>query len=347
MRNSLLVRLTTVAAFIAVFLFSANATDTDNAFPRLLSVTTTRDVATQHSAHWDIRHKGSKRLRHIDEEMVQLRVILHSEETLSQLQQLQSEGILTYEDAVDENDDQDSQRLLQSINYDEMWCYRTVVETLAALDQLERQYPNLVTVTTIGESYRKQQNSNEGYDINVIVIGNKDSSIVGDKSDMMIVAGHHPRELPPPETVLRWAEHLLAQYGTDPDITWVLDRTNIHIVPMANPDGREIVQDHLEWWYRKNAHTNGCSERLYGVDLNRNYPMFWGDNSGSSRDECDTNYGGTGPLSEPETAAVFNYQAALFDDSIKKGTAEQAEDRDDEACPTSASGIFIDVHSNG
>ena len=148
---------------------------------------------------------------------------------------------------------------------------------------------------------------------------------------------------------MRWAEHLLANYGKDPDITWVLDRTRIHIVPIANPDGRQIVQDHLDWWYRKNARPNGCKdgEAYYGVDLNRNFPMFYGDDSASGRKPCDETYRGTGPLSEPESMAVFAYQSALFDDSIKKGTREEAEARDHEACPTSSSGIFIDVHSNG
>ena len=55
---------------------------------------------------------------------------------------------------------------------------------------------------------------------------------------------------------------------------------------------------------RKNARET-CNGGVDGVDLNRNYSFMWGlDNQGSSPDGCDETYRGTGPFSEPETAAI-------------------------------------------
>ncbi len=45
-----------------------------------------------------------------------------------------------------------------------------------------------------------------------------------------------------------------------------------------------------------------------GVDLNRNYDYKWGlDNIGSSNGECNEDYRGPAPFSEPETEAIKNY----------------------------------------
>jgi hypothetical protein len=114
------------------------------------------------------------------------------------------------------------------------------------------------------------------------------------------------------EIPLRFAEYLLGNYGTDPDVTAMVDGREIFIAPMINPDGHLYVQanhagDPTSWW-RKNRRPNiGGS---YGVDLNRNYGYMWGyDNQGSSPVPTSSIYRGTGPFSEPETQAVRDFCA--------------------------------------
>jgi len=52
-----------------------------------------------------------------------------------------------------------------------------------------------------------------------------------------------------------------------------------------------------------------CGDRLesYGVDLNRNYGVSWGEDTGSSGDPCAENYRGEAPFSEPETRAIRDF----------------------------------------
>jgi carboxypeptidase T len=317
----------------------------NNDFPRLVSVTTTRAIASTFGSGWDVQLKNSKRLPHENNrtnygEHVLLSVFIHSSEQLSQLENLKSLGKLDFQVLASE-----SHRNLQGIEK-ELSCYRTVAETYDSVNDLALQYPTFVTIDKIGESWLKEQGQG-GNDILVMTLSSPYPA--NEKSDLMIVAGQHSRELPPPEAVMRWAESLLENYGKDADITWILERTNIHIVPIANPDGREIVQDNLNWLYRKNAHVSGCSSgpQFDGVDLNRNYPFHYGYEFGSSSDPCSSSYRGLQALSEPESIAVYNYAKQLFSDTIKKGSVSEAQAKIDEACPDDASGIYIDIHSSG
>lgn len=141
---------------------------------------------------------------------------------------------------------------------------------------------------------------------------------------------------------------MMENYGKDADITWVMDHTIFHIVPIANPDGRVIVQNHLDWSYRKNARSDICSEKSGdGVDLNRNYPMFWGHDWGSSSNTCNPAYRGQSALSEPESQAIYNYVTTAFDKTSQKGTPGEAEQKLDVACDEDGTGVFMDVHSAG
>lgn len=51
----------------------------------------------------------------------------------------------------------------------------------------------------------------------------------------------HARELTTGDMAWRWIDHLVTNYGSDSEITNLLDTTEIWVVPMANPDGVDIV----------------------------------------------------------------------------------------------------------
>ena len=147
----------------------------------------------------------------------------------------------------------------------------------------------------------------------------------------------HAREYATAELNTRFAEYLVENYDVDPDITWLLDFTEIHLLLQANPDGRKLAETGLPW--RKNTNENYCSptSTSRGADLNRNFEFQWGCCAGSSGSECDVTYRGPSPGSEPETQTIQNYVRAIFPDQRGGLLTDPA--------PDNAMGIFLDIHS--
>ena len=220
-------------------------------------------------------------------------------------------------------------------------CYRTVEETYAAMNDLAAHYPHLATWTDFGDSWEKiTPGGLAGYDLRVMVLTNK--ARPGPKPAFFLMAAIHAREYTPAEQAARFAEYLVTRYGADPDVTWLLDHFEVHIVPYANPDGRKLAE--AGQLHRKNTHpANGvvCPVNSWyhiGIDLNRNSSFQWG-GVGTDPYECSALYPGAGPASEPETQAVQAYVAALFPDVRGPALTDPA--------PADASGLFITLHSYG
>ncbi|MCH9647098.1 MAG: peptidase M14 [Deltaproteobacteria bacterium] len=214
-------------------------------------------------------------------------------------------------------------------------CYRTVEETFADLSQLALDHPDLATWVDIGDSWEKVSGGPGGYDIFDLVITNSVSKV--DKAPFFLLAAIHARELVPAELATLFAEQLVLGYGVDPDITWILDHSEIHIVAQGNPDGRKRAETGLLW--RKNIDNDYCSDsNLRGIDLNRNSSFRWA-TVGSSSSECSNTFHGPGPASEPETQAFETLMAQIFED--------QRGPEDDDAAPLDATGLFVSLHSFG
>ncbi|MGH2545238.1 MAG: M14 family metallopeptidase [Ardenticatenaceae bacterium] len=213
-------------------------------------------------------------------------------------------------------------------------CYRTVEGTYATGEQIAADYPQLATWTDIGDSWEKTQNPDLGYDLMVLKLTN--SAIPGPKPAFFAMSAIHAREYTTAELNTRFAEHLVQNYGIDPDITWILDHHEVHLLLQANPDGRKKAETGLLW--RKNTNNNYCSDtNQRGADLNRNFEFQWGCCGGSSGSECSEVYRGASPASEPETQAVQEYVRSIFPD--------QREDDITAAAPITATGVFMDLHS--
>ena len=217
-------------------------------------------------------------------------------------------------------------------------CYRTVEETADTVASLVASHPVLASSIDIGPSWRRVQNSAQGYRLQVLKLTN--SLIGGEKPKMFVMSSVHAREYTPAELMTRYAEELLAGYGSDADATWLLDHMEFHFLLQANPDGRKHAEAGLSW--RKNVNSTLCSGNQAGIDLNRNYPVFWetGPGSGSSTYACDTTYRGPGAASEPETQAVIAYVQGIFPDT-RPGNAES----ETQAASEDTQGLFLDIHS--
>ncbi len=221
-------------------------------------------------------------------------------------------------------------------------CYRTVAETYASAQTLASTYPQLAAWIDIGNSWDKSHPGGEpGSDLMVLRLTN--SKIPGAKPRLFIMASIHAREYTPAELATRFAEYLLQAYNKDPDVTWLLDYQEIHLLLQANPDGRKLAEartnnDYL--WWRKNTNLDYCAPypNNRGADLNRNFEFQW-NTGGSSANECDVIYHGATAASEPETQAIQAYDRLLFADQRGQLMANSA--------PVTTTGVFIDLHSYG
>ncbi|PAJ72319.1 hypothetical protein CJF42_21850 [Pseudoalteromonas sp. NBT06-2] len=211
-------------------------------------------------------------------------------------------------------------------------CYETVEETFFEADKLVTQYPDLTQWIDIGDSWQKQ-NGGDGYDLKVLKIGNKE---LIDPPILFIQSAMHAREYTTAALTLDFAKTLLNNFESDPDINWILNRHQIHILFQTNPDGRKLAESGID--QRKNNNENHCHVLKVGVDLNRNFSFGWNTVSGgSSGNECDITYRGTAPGSEPEVSAIENYVRSIYPDV--RG------DKDTDAAPVDTKGLYLDIHS--
>ena len=222
-------------------------------------------------------------------------------------------------------------------------CYRTVEETYATAEALVAQKPQIAEWLDIGDSRLKELGQG-GYDLRALRITNR--SIPGPKPVLMIQGALHAREYATAESVTRFAEQLINGYGTNPDITWMIDHHDINLVLVANPDGRKIAEASATRAQRKNRNPLFCSTgaTTVGVDLNRNYPFDYG-GSGTSTTQCSDTFRGPAALSEAESLALTSFENSIFPDQ----RAETSVVPPDQITPVSldASGVYIDLHSNG
>ncbi len=213
-------------------------------------------------------------------------------------------------------------------------CYRTVEETFAAAQKIADEHPALAAWIDAGDSWEKVTAGGDGYDMMVLRLTN--SAISLPKPKLFIMSSVHAREYTPAELNTRFAEYMIANYGIDADVTWLLDYTELHLMLQANPDGRKHAENG-EWW-RKNTNENYCgvASSLRGADLNRNFPFHWG-GAGAGTDACNTTYRGASAISEPETQAVVTY--------VRDNFADTRPDIITATAPISTTGIFLDIHS--
>jgi hypothetical protein len=218
-------------------------------------------------------------------------------------------------------------------------CYRTVDETHATLTSLAQDHPGLARIEDIGDSWRKINAPPAGDDILSLVIANQASP--HPKAPLVVMAAQHSRELVTAESATRFAEWLVLGYENDATARWLLDHREIHVIAIQNPDGRREAEDTEPFW-RKNANNTHCPREEVaggwpGVDLNRNSPVFFG-NQESSGSDCAQTFRGDLASSEPETAAIQDYLVSVFTDY---------RDGMNDVIPDTAEGIFHSIHSSG
>jgi carboxypeptidase T len=181
-------------------------------------------------------------------------------------------------------------------------AYHNYAEMVAEIQQEAAARPDIVSMFSIGKSY-------EGRDIWAAKISDN-VAIDEDEPEVLFIGQHHAREHISLEMTL-YVLHMLADnYGTDQQITDLVNSREIYIVFSLNPDGSEydIATGTYRSW-RKNRQPNSGS--LYvGTDLNRNYGYKWGCCGGSSGSTYSETYRGSAAFSAPETQVMRDFIAS-------------------------------------
>jgi hypothetical protein len=184
--------------------------------------------------------------------------------------------------------------------------YLTLNEIYAAMRQLADQNPRLVQMFEIGRSI-------ENRPIYALRLTREPrrARVYRDRPQVVINAMQHAREWITPPVALYFAYRLVAEYPTNTQAREALDRLEVYVVPVVNPDGYVFTHTTNRLW-RKNRRYIGriFGRDVYGVDLNRNWGYRWG-GSGSSSDPTSETYRGNAPFSEPETYWLSRWMLSL------------------------------------
>jgi len=190
--------------------------------------------------------------------------------------------------------------------------YHDYYETTDKLADFRVRYPDLVNVFSIGESVL-------GKDIWCIRITNEKNTQA--KLSCLIDGCIHGCEWEAGEACLYLADYLLVNFDRNETIINILNTTEVYIIPLVNPDGRQVDD-------RFNDN---------GIDLNRNFDIDFGRIRGGSMalgklfgrikipylevprlNKWISNFppyltnGGRRPFSEPETQAIRGLAKTIY-----------------------------------
>jgi len=164
----------------------------------------------------------------------------------------------------------------------------TLEEIWQKVDEMISNYPNLISVKdSIGASI-------ENRPIYAIKISDNPNTNETEP-EVLYTALIHARE---PESMMQmfyFMYYLLENYGTNAEVTYLIDNREMYFIPVINPDGYYYNQTNYPnggGMWRKNRKHN--YDGTYGVDLNRNFGYKWGyDNIGSSSNTYSETFRGT------------------------------------------------------
>lgn len=186
------------------------------------------------------------------------------------------------------------------------------------LEKIREEFP-FISVRSIGKSLM-------GRDIYAIKAGNGDRKV-------FVNGAHHANEWITTPLLLKFLYRFLLARREGKSIGSISAKTlfeekSLHMVPLVNPDGMEIVAGCLkkDSPLFKKAHAiglnypdipfpSGWKANAEGVDLNLNYPAMWGkarkikESNGISA-PAPRDFVGTSPLCAPEARAVYDYTLA-------------------------------------
>nr|XP_054774143.1 carboxypeptidase D-like [Lytechinus pictus] len=146
---------------------------------------------------------------------------------------------------------------------DYQWKHHSQQDLEQILEDTKRECPDITKTYSVGESVL-------GRKLWVIEISDNPGEHELGEPEFKYIGNMHGNEVVGREVLLLLISYLCKNYGTDPDITWLVDNTRIHIMPTMNPDGyaealEEVKKTGDNKWSTGRANANG-------KDLNRDFP---------------------------------------------------------------------------
>ncbi len=138
--------------------------------------------------------------------------------------------------------------------------YPTYEVYLQMMNHFVETYPDLCRLDTIGTTVQGR------LILSLFITGTAETDVY--RPEFFYSSTMHGDEITGFYFMLRLCDTLLSSYGTDENITNLLDRTRICINPNANPDGT--------YYGGNNSVSRSRRYNANGVDLNRNYPDPFG-----------------------------------------------------------------------
>lgn len=140
--------------------------------------------------------------------------------------------------------------------------YYSYQDIINIADSLSQQFPDICHKEIMGYSLLNRQLACLKISDNVLSDENE--------AEVFFDAGIHGDEVGGPQNVIMFARDIVLAYGSDPDITDLINNREIFIYLMVNPDGREDMSR-----YNNN-----------GVDCNRDWGYMWDGEGGSDSAFC-------------------------------------------------------------
>ena len=149
--------------------------------------------------------------------------------------------------------------------------YHSYDQIIALMDSLATAFPDICQKTIFGLTPQGRELACLKISDNVAIDENE--------PEILFDGGIHGDEIGGPENLIRFARALCTDYGTDPEITGLVNSREITIYPMVNPDGRANMSR-----YNSNF-----------VDCNRDWGYMWNGEGNSPEAFC-----------QPETRTIRN-----------------------------------------
>ncbi|XP_059027850.1 carboxypeptidase A4 [Mustela nigripes] len=174
-------------------------------------------------------------------------------------------------------------------------AYHSLEAIYREMDSIAGDFPELATRVKIGHSFENRP---------MYVLKFSTAEGRRRRPAIWLNAGIHSREWISQATAIWTARKIASDYGKDPAITTILEKMDIFLLPVANPDGYVYTQTQNRLW-RKTRSVNPGSPCI-GADPNRNWnASFAGE--GASDNPCSEIYHGPHANSEVEVKSVVDF----------------------------------------
>ncbi|XP_061750283.1 carboxypeptidase A5 [Nerophis ophidion] len=175
----------------------------------------------------------------------------------------------------------------------DFYRYHSISELYRFQDMLVAENPTLVSKLVIGQSYERRP-------LNVLKFSTGGSK----RPAIWIDTGIHSREWVTQASGAWFAKKIVSDYGRDPALTTILNKMDIFLEMVTNPDGYYYTHTSNRMWRKTRKPNPGSS--CVGVDPNRNWDAGFG-GPGASGSPCSETYRGTRAHSESEVKSIVDF----------------------------------------